>query len=114
MPQKARPLWRKKQIRGSRSNATNDPATDLRGRLPPGHSAASVYGFDHRVVLADIVHALEGTTRIRAEICNQQGGRSVAASVCYLSAFAGAITKIMTKVGHNNIEQHRWLVLRVG
>jgi hypothetical protein len=54
MPLKDRPLWSKKQIRGSRWNATNDPVTDLRGSLPPGRSAASVYGSDHSVVLADI------------------------------------------------------------
>jgi len=50
MPQKGRPLWSKKQIRGSRWNATNDPATDLRGSLPPGRSVAFVYGSDHSVV----------------------------------------------------------------
>jgi len=52
MPLKARLLWSKKHIRGGRSNAANDPATDLRGSLLRGRSAASVHGSDNSVVLA--------------------------------------------------------------
>jgi hypothetical protein len=43
------------------------------------------------------MHALEGT-RIRAEICNQHGGaRNEPLLFSYLSAFAAAITKTVTK-----------------
>jgi len=52
MPLKARLLWSKKHIRGGRSNAANDPATDLRGSLLRGRSAASVHSSDNSVVLA--------------------------------------------------------------